>query len=243
MSTSNVKDERHPDFSRMMRKALQDVYDRLGLCVFCSIVWSVCLVFATAWAFGVVAPLGPVLAFVLGVALVGPMTLGLYEVAGQMALGEDVWAKDILRGARRHFAHGAVLFAANVVFLAAAGLAVYFYTTQLSGTIGKIIGLLWLYAAGMWLLGQLLCPAFIVRQGVGVLTAIKRSAVLVVDNIGYTFALAAQVGVVLMLIYVPVGLMLKPVVPLSFMIFFLILPAFVAVVAMNVYDDLMRKYD
>ena len=238
-----MEGKRRPDFSRMMRKALQDIYDHLGICVLFSIIWSVCLVFATAWAFGVVSPLGPVLAFVLGVVLVGPMTLGLYEVAGQMASEEDVWPRDLLRGARRHFVCGAALLAANVVFLAAAGLAVYFYTTQLGGAVGKIIGLLWLYAAGMWLLGQLLCPAFIVRQGVGVLTAIKRSAVLVVDNIGYTFALAAQVGVVLMLIYVPVGLMLKPVVPLSFMIFFLILPAFVAVVAMNVYDDLMRKYD
>jgi len=232
----------HPNLSRMLRKAMEDIYDRLGLCVFCSIVWSVCVVFAGAWAFGLIAPFGPAIAFVFGCILVGPLTLGLYHVAGAVSTGEDAYIGDLLRGMWKYYTRGMGLFAVNAVFLSAAVLTIYFYTAQLSGAVFKLIGILWLYAVAMWLLGQLFCPAFIVRQDVGVLTSIKRSLILVIDNLGYGFTLAVQIGLVLVLVCLPVMLLLKPVVPLSFMIFFLILPAFVAVLGMNAFDDLMQKY-
>lgn len=240
---NEAEQDRHPHFSRMLRKALEDIYDHLGLCVFCSIVWSVCVVFAGAWAFGLVAPFGPAVAFVLGCTLVGPMTLGLYHVAGEISAGEDAYTGDLLRGMLRYYTCGMALFAANTAFLSAAVLTIYFYTAQLNGPVFKVIGILWLYAVAMWLLGQIFCPAFIVRQHLGVLASIKRSLILVIDNLGYGFALAVQIGLVLMLVYLPLVLLFKPVVPLSFMIFFLILPAFVTMLGINAFDDLMQKYN
>ena len=98
------------------------------------------------------------------------------------------------------------------------------------------------YAMLYWVLMQIYCPAFIVREDIGVLRATRRSALLVLGNIGYSalvFVQLAVVGVVIALpVFVPVGVLWG----LSIMLVLFLVAAFAMLLGAAALEDLMQQY-
>ena len=70
----------------------------------------------------------------------------------------------------------------------------------------------------------------------------RNGALLTLAHPGYTFLVALEIAFVLLIVMLPVFTRSNLALGVSFIVFFLVLPEFVPLLATNALDDLLRKH-
>jgi small-conductance mechanosensitive channel len=176
--------------------------------------------------------------------------MGLAKLSCSIAEREDPRAGELLSGMTSFFGRGVTLFLVNAAFIAICLLDVSFWgehALKWWGELGSfVVTTLWVYVLLFWLIMQLYCAPFIVRENLGVGKALKKSALLVLDNLGYSTLLLVQVAVLVVfmgLFLVVPGQAKATFIGLSLMVLFFLFAAFVSLLGTEALDDLMRKYE
>ncbi len=246
----------------MLKKTLRDGYDCLQLIVFGNVAWW------TAWLLpffvstvvwpkaekGQPMPLAQI-GFAIGLGLlvaafiVGPVTMGLAALARVITRRQDPRLVDFFHGFRRFYLRGTMLFAVNAVITMCWGANLVFWSSsgpggERLGQIGSFALLSLLsYAMLYWVLMQLYCPAFIVREDIGVLRAVRRSALLVLGNIGYSAGVFAQLAIIAAAIALPFTVQVQLLMGVSVMLAGFLYVAFAMLLGAAALEDLMQKYE
>ena len=245
----------------MLKKTLVDAYDYLHLLVVGNVLWCI------AWLIPVLLMMavGPELrgeqppsrshsAVAVGIALlaaafvVGPATMALAALARAIASRQDPRLVDFLHGFRRFYLRGAALFGINVAVAGLWATNLLFWASSGPGgeRIGQIASFALLtllsYAMLYWLLMQLYCPAFLARQDIGVFRAIRRSALIVLGNLGYSTLVFAQLAVLGALIALPIFVHVPILMGVSVMLVTFLVVAFVMLLGAEALRDLMQQY-
>ncbi len=148
------------------------------------------------------------IAFMAGWVVLGPATLAAWVVGNRIAQGRSARLRDFGEALRARLVPGllfflvevliTVLLVANVRFYFSSTLGVLGHPVEVLGEgirVGHLVGLLWLSPLTLWALMQLYVPTLMAEQGVGVGPALRRAAVLVLDNIIFSLSLALVVAV------------------------------------------------
>lgn len=150
------------------------------------------------------------IAFTLGWVALGPTTLAAWAVGNRIARSSSARLRDFIDGLRRWLIPGLLFFlvevflttllVANVRFYFSSTLGVLGHPIEALGKgirVGHLVALAWLSPLTLWALMQVYFPALIIEQGVGMGRALRRSALLVLDNIFFSLGLATIVIVLL----------------------------------------------
>jgi len=227
--------------SHTLRATFSQAWDYIFLVMGGSLLWAVSLaVPATASAVVSGTPLAIPAYYLLGALTVGPAWVGLYGMSAVMARREMPGFGDFFRAFRRFYWRGVALFLVQAFVLGGCLLAAWFYHTKFHHWAFEGLSLLWVYVALFWVMMGLYVPAFLIRDDRSIWSALRKAAILTLAYPGYTFLILLQVIIVLAVIAVPIVARLGAAIGVSFILFFLILPAFVALLASNAMDDLLE---
>lgn len=180
-----------PPFRRLLRKWLASCYEYLGLVLVLSLV-----------AFGVtlsclalvnsLARTNLVLGFVSGSALYAflyaPLGAGVCYSARKILTRDDPVALDFLHGFRELFTPALRLGLARMLIYTLLITNVWFYLSR-PNIVLKTLGILFLYLLLIWIVSTIYHGPMLVEQRPGALQVVKRSLLLVLDNLGFTFGL------------------------------------------------------
>lgn len=183
-------------------------------------------------------------AFLAGWILLGPAAAGVWSAAGLLVGGRAFGLRDLPDAFRTRWVAGLLFFLvdgglgwlliANVRFYVASTLGILARPLPALGEgirVGHLVGFLWLAPLVLWALAQLYALPLLVAERRGVGPALRRAALLVVDNIGFTLALGAIVVVLSgILILTGVGA-------------FGLLAGVLAVLTTNATRHLLQKYE
>ncbi|NMB00288.1 MAG: hypothetical protein GX971_02005 [Firmicutes bacterium] len=170
------------------------------------------------------------------IALLGtPITLGgvtgaVHYRMNRVILGEDSDFRDVGVGLKKYFVKGAVLYV-----LAALGFAILvfniWFSQQNPSTLFIVLSGFWIWGIVFWLAVQQFVFPFLVNQKIGVLGALKKSSLMVLDNV-----LASLLLVVFSIVIIALSLVLAA----PIMIF---VASFLSVLQNCFYHELMVKYE
>lgn len=206
-----------------------------------SILWSVAPAVVIA---GLTAGTGiGQAAFLAGWVLIGPATTAVWTVARLIVRHEPFTLRALPAVFRQQWIAGLLFFLVDggLGWLLAAN--VRFYFTSTLGILGRpvpwlgegmraghLIGLLWVAPLLLWLLAQLYALPLLIEERSGIASALRRAAVLVVDNIWFTL----ELGVVV--------IVLSVILALTGIGAFVLLPGLLAVLTTNATHALLGKY-
>ncbi len=169
-----------------------------------SLLWAV-PVALVAGGFAAGSILGAA-AFMVGWITLGPATAAAWTVGNRIARGTSGGIRDFLDALRTRAVQGILFLLVDALIIALLVANVRFYFSSTVGIlgvpvgwlgqglrVGQLVGLLWMSVLTLWGLLHLYVPALLVEQDVGVGRALRRAAVLVLDNVPFTLALAAVV--------------------------------------------------
>jgi uncharacterized membrane protein YesL len=235
-----------PGIARALRKSVADAWLHLALFVAANVIWVILLGLPVS----LVSLLGRAALHPAAGAAAAGMTLCtlaagnavLFHVTNRIAHGEAS-ARDLLSALARHFAPSLALLLIVGAVVGLGALNVYFYVRVLSGMWWRVIGIMWAYLALMFLLAMTYSYPLLVHQRRGALNAMKRSALLFVDNAVYTLGLVGALVALTIAVMVPVVTALPVLVGLSALVLCFIEAGFVALAANNALLDLLRKYE
>ncbi len=236
--------EEHPrgtGLGHTLRATFSQAWDYVFLVMGGSLLWAVSVAApATATAFVAGTPLAVPAYYVLGALAVGPAWVALYGMSAVMARREMPGFGDFFRALRRFYWRGVALFLGQAFILGGCILAAWFYHTKFHHWAFEALSLLWVYGGLFWVMMGLYAPAFLVRDDGSTWSALHKAAILTLAYPGYTFLILLQIVVILALIAVPIIARVNAAIGVSFILFFLILPAFVALLATNALNDLLE---
>ncbi len=155
------------------RRFLWDSYDHLGLLVLMNLLW---------------------LLFCLPVVTAPAATAALFQVAGKIVRREEVSVRDFFRGFRSLFLPGLKFGAFTALAAVVFWVAIDFYAS-LGGRAtlpGMFIAGAFIWAAAFLLLMQVHAFPLIARGDQALLTILRKSALLILDNVGYSIGIAIQ---------------------------------------------------
>lgn len=226
-------DPRKPSAWRAIRRGVGITYDYLGTSLLASFIVFLIGVGALAALLPLTARAGvlqvPLLAAVL-TPLAALLLGGVYRLADRMLSREDPSPLDLAWGALSGWRLLLRLGAANLLLFGVLAANLYFYA-NLANPSARLLAVPFLYALGFQALTALYQPALVARQGIGPLKALRRSALLVLDNLLFSLALGAFALALLLLC-------LLTVLPMA-----LLWPVLHAVICLAATDDLLAKYD
>jgi hypothetical protein len=218
------------------------VYDALGGVIALSILWSVTPALALI-GLTLDTRLGQA-AFLAGWVLLGPVTTAAWSVAASIARRESVGVRSLPAALRTQWLAGLLFFLVDggIGWLLLAN--VRFYLNSTLGILGRVlpalgegirvghlVGFVWLAPLVLWVLAQLYALPLLVADQPSVGVALRRAALLVVDNIWFTLALALVVTAIsAILLLTGVGA-------------FALLPGVLAVLTTNATKALLAKYE
>lgn len=214
-------------FSLPVRLGIRDTYDYLGTAVAMSVAWGG---FAASGFFGGLSAglrlfgqlpgqlsmLLAVMVALAGLALIsGPLTAGVFRFARNAASRAEPEFFDLAWGFRKAFARSILLSAIQWFGVALLGGNTFFYISQ-RHPVGLVVGALFAYALGFWLLTLLYHWPLFVGQQAGteeaapVPAVLKKSALLTLDNLPFTLLLGLLILILSILLWFAVipGIML-----------------------------------
>jgi len=227
----------------VLRATLAQAWDYAQLVIAGSLLWGISLaapMLATAFLrdLRVAAPVF----YVIGALTVGPATVALYGMSEAMARRELPSLGVFFESLRRFYWRGAALFCIQAFVLGGVLLAAWFYRTMFDSWLLGALSLLWVYVGLFWVMMSLYVPALLVRDDGSVRSALKNGALLTLAHPGYTFLVLMQIACLLVLVLIPVFTRSNIALGVSFLVFFLVLPGFVPLLATNAANDLLRKH-
>lgn len=182
-------------------------------------------------------------AFLAGWILLGPVTAAVWTVAGLIARRAAFSVRVLPAAFQKQWITGLLFFLVDggLGWLLVAN--VRFYFSSMLGILGRplpwlgegmraghLIGFVWLAPLLLWALAQFYALPLLVEEPRGVGAALRRAALLVVDNVWFTLGLAVVAGVL-------AGLLL-----LTGIGAFVLLPGLLAVLTTNATRALLAKY-
>lgn len=227
----------------VLKSTLSQCYDYFHLTILGSLMLALALVVPTlASAIGGGTLLSVLLYYLVGALAVGPAWVALYGMSEGMSQRELPAFGAYFASLRRFYWRSAGLFLAYVFILGGIALAVWFYQWKFDHFILEAISLLWLYIGIAWVIVGLYVPAFLVRDDGTVLSALKKGVILALAHPGYSFLVLAQVLCVVAVIALPFAFRASAAMGVSFILAFLFLPGFTALLATNAVEDLLNKH-
>ncbi len=187
-------------------KSAREVYENLGTIIVLSLLWAVPVALVVGGLLGG-SVVGQV-AFTVGWVSLGPVTLAVWAVGNRIARGSPGRIRDFVDGLRGRMVPGLLLFLALVLISTLLVANVRFYFSSTLGVLGRpldwagagirvgqLVGLFWLAPLTLWVLMQLYVLALVVEQDVSVGRALRRAAILVLDNVIFTLGMTLVVVV------------------------------------------------
>ncbi len=182
----------------ILAQAFKAAYEYIGILMLSNFVW-----FLVAFLPLLLVTMLPfphpvfLLAGILGtVVLFGPATAGIHTVIFRLASREEATLKHFYDGFRRHFGKAFLLTLVMGLILGilVADLAFSIYHTN---TWIRLLSGIWVYFILFWgVVVQFVFP-FLIQQDAGLLTILKRSSLVAMDNILVSLILTLVNGVVL----------------------------------------------
>jgi len=174
---------------RLLRASLSAWYYDLFVLIAVNIVWLVLSI--------LILPLGPA-------------TAGLFHVCNELAKGEPISFGLFWVGMKRHAGLSAKLAAVIVILSILLVVNLNFYL-DLRSSIGQIIAIVWVYAIIAW--GAILNFPFallVQMEKPGLIKIIRNSALLVLDNVAFSFSMSILTLLLIGLSIFPLGLLPMP---------------------------------
>jgi uncharacterized membrane protein YesL len=140
----------------------------------------------------VTAALAPV---ALWIVLVVPLTAAIFGDVRDVVAHEHPEWRDLIAHARAHFARAVRLGAVQVIVTLILVTDVLFFMAQPAAGL-KLAGFLFLYPLLFWLLCQQYQWPLLVEQRPAVWSTVKKSALLVLDNLGFSLVLGLTAGAI-----------------------------------------------
>ena len=227
----------------MLRSTLSQAWDYFHLVIAGSLLWAVSLA-VPMLVTGFMRDLRLIVPtfYLLAALTVGPVTVGLYGMSEGMARRELPGLGALFGTLRRFYLRSVALFLIETFVFGGIALAAWFYQAKFDFWLLEALSLLWVYVGLFWLMMALYVPAFLVREDGSVGSALKRGAFLTLAHPGYTFLIFLQIAFLLAVILIPVFMRSNVALGVSFLVFFLVLPGFVPLLATNALNDLVRKH-
>jgi uncharacterized membrane protein YesL len=228
----------------VLRATLSQAWDYAHLVIAGSLLWGLSVAAPLA-AMALVRDMRVAAAgmYLIGALTVGPMTVALYGMSETMARRELPSLGALFAALRRFYWRAAGLFLVQVFVLGGVLLAAWFYQAKFDHWLLEGLSLLWVYVALFWLTMNLYVPAFLVRTNRSVLGALRNGALLTLAHPGYSFLVLLQIACMLALVALPVFARSNLALGVSFLVFFLVLPGFVPLLATNAMSDLLRRHE
>jgi uncharacterized membrane protein YesL len=227
----------------VIRETLSQAYDYLFLLIAASLLFGLSLaVPATALGFLAGTRLMVPISCVVAALSVGPVWVSVYGLSQAMAERELPGLGHLVGALRRFYLRAIGLFFVQVFILSGSLFAAWFYQAKFDHWLLECLSLLWIYVALFWVMMGLYVPAFLVRDDSSIWSALRKGLLLTLAHPGYTFLVLLQIGFVMLLIALPVFSRVNALLGLSFILFFLFLPGFTALLATNAMNDLLRAH-
>jgi hypothetical protein len=189
---------------RTLKKGFSDAYDRLGLVIVASIIWSVATLGPMAVAWEVQRRVHThwlwiiVAGFAASVLIGTPILAGVFRMAYKIVYRDDPALIDIFIGARELFKAGYGLILLNIIIVGVIVTDIAFFfgwfgplkgsvLAYVTGSIAIYLLLGWL-AAAMYQM-PILSAQKSLSQKEGAIPAIRKSLLLIMDNPGFTIGL------------------------------------------------------
>ncbi len=221
----------------MTRQAIAAAYENLGMTIVGSSLWFLIGftplfffvgVLVRTWSLWLSLPFLLVVIFTFG-----PATVGVHALLEPLVWREDnpigTTTREYFRGFRRYYWQSVGLVALNGLLVAILAVDIGFFATR-SEFLMRSLAVIWLYILLFQLVVANFYFPFLIRQRLGPLAAVKKSALFVLDNPGISFAVSAEI---LVLFAVSVVL------PVLLFVLFMGVAAFVQAYA---FKAVMRRY-
>ena len=206
-----------------LRLGFRDTYDYLGSLLLLSLVWTVLIGTIAVVGQSVVIsltgslprPLAALLGFVAALAGVvltaAPLTAGLFRYARNAAARQEPELFDLAWGFRCALRSSLGLGALQALGTVVLAGNCYFYLAQ-RHPVAVVIGAVFAYVLAFWLLACCYQWPLLVEQELTPLRAVKKSALLALDNFPFTLGLALVITLLSLLLWATVlgGVMLWP---------------------------------
>jgi hypothetical protein len=188
---------------RVLKRGFADAYDRLGLTVASSLLWSIVVMLPLAIGWGIQrrypasSPWLIICGLIIGILISSPIMAGVFKMAQRIVYRDDPSLRDIIEGAREFLASGFALILLNIVVLGMFVVDIAFFA-GLFGPLRDHRFLPAMFFVSYLLLGWLMMmlyqmPALAAQkplgQKEGVLSAVKKSFLLMSHNPGFTTGL------------------------------------------------------
>ncbi len=187
---------------RIFINAMRSAYEHLGMVLYTSLVWFA-LAFMPATfsiSFARQAPclLTFLVAFLAIAFLAAPMTVAVCSVAQALLNGEEPGMRELWRRFRTHYWPTVKASSTMLAVLVVLVIDIIFFLSS-GRRIVQWIAVPWLYLLLYWLLMTLYVAPLIAREHVSLLSLLKRTALLVLDNLVVTIALLLEVLLIIFL--------------------------------------------
>lgn len=242
-ATASGDEPQRSGLGYVIRETLSQAYDYIFLVIAASLLFGVSLgVPAAALGLWAGTWLMVPASCVVAALSVGPVWVSIYGLSQAIAERELPGFGHLFGSLRRFCFRGAALFLVEAFILGGCLLAAWFYRAKFDHWALECLSLLWVYVALFWVMISLYVPAFLVRDNSSIWSALRKGALLTLAHPGYTFLVLLQIGFIVLLIAVSVFSRVNALLGLSFLLFFLFLPGFTALLATNALNDLLRAH-
>ncbi len=141
---------------RILGQSLLDLWENLLVLVTANLAWGIALIPVLGLSLVLGGLLGTVLALVLLVIIVAPVTLGLYSLTAEVDRREKLELGDFRRGVRQNYRRAWLLGSINVIFFVLLLFNWAFYSSgSVANTPLSYLFFLWIYVGFLWFSMQL----------------------------------------------------------------------------------------
>ncbi len=218
---------------RTFVRALKLSYDHIGKVMLTNLIWfgvGLAPILACSYVPFLQTDVFFLLSIIATFITMGGATGAVHYRMNHMIQGEETVLKDMWEGFKRYWLRGTILF-----FLGILGILILVFNIWFSQnyptTLFVILSGLWIWGIIYWIALQQFVFPFVVNQDIGVFKALKRAALIILDN-----PLPSIILLVLSAIVVALSLVFAA--PLL-----IFMASFLAIVQNCFYHELMMKYE
>lgn len=183
----------------ILRKGIRYSYDYIGMVMAASALWFFIglmpLLAVTTFHTHISNPVVFGIAIVLTLVTLGPATAAVHAMMARILDKEEVLVREFFRHFRHFFARSVGLVLLGVLILAILA-SDFVFTINHPNKFVRMLSGIWIYFFIFWALMSNYIFPFLVNQDIGVFLAMKRAALLALDNLVVTILLTVSVVLV-----------------------------------------------
>ncbi|NLK08198.1 MAG: DUF624 domain-containing protein [Firmicutes bacterium] len=219
---------------QILKKSVRCAYDYVGMVMASSALWFVVgflpLLLATTFSNYIKSPVILAAALILTLVTFGPATAAVHAMISKILAKEEVLVREYFQYFIDFFSRSVGLVWLNSLIVVIL-VTDFMFTINHSNKIIRAVSGIWVYAFLFWAMMSNYIFPFLVNQNIGVVLAMKRSALLALDNVLVTIVLTVSVAFIAGLSIVLAAAVL------------LLMMGVIAFFQNMAYRELMQKYD